>query len=157
MLAQAIDEGIRSIDATFGGSRCGCPQHFEGLRMAELETQSASPVSAALRCRCPRCGQGALFRRVLEVREACPKCALSYAFADAGDGPAVFAILLVGAIMSGLAIWTEVRHQPPMWLHAVLWVPVTLLLAWLVLPRLKALLIALQYRNRAEVGRLSSD
>jgi uncharacterized protein (DUF983 family) len=120
-------------------------------------TPIVSPVSAGLRCRCPRCGQGPLLKGLLELRESCPNCGLSYAFADAGDGPAVFVILIVGFIVCGAALWTEVRHTPPMWLHAVLWMPLTLLLAWLLLPRLKGLLVALQYRNKAELGRLARD
>ena len=106
-----------------------------------------SPMSAALKRRCPRCGIGSLFAGFLTVRESCPHCGLSYAFAEAGDGPAVFVMLIVGFIVCGAALWLEVKQSPPFWVHAVLWGPLIIGLAGLLLPVLKALLIAHQYRN----------
>ena len=111
-----------------------------------------SPTSAGLRRRCPRCGQGALFDGFLSVRAACPSCGQSYAFADAGDGPAVFVMLIVGFIVCGAALWLEIKQAPPFWLHAVLWVPLIIGLAGILLPMLKALLVALQYRHKAAMG-----
>jgi uncharacterized protein (DUF983 family) len=113
-----------------------------------------SPYSAALLRRCPRCGKGPLVAGYLRMREACPHCRLSFAFADAGDGPAVFVMLIVGFIVCGLALWLEVKISPPFWVHAVLWVPLITVLAATLLPMLKALLVALQYRNKAALGRL---
>jgi uncharacterized protein (DUF983 family) len=112
-----------------------------------------SPLSAGLRRHCPRCGVGALFAGFLTLRETCPHCGLSYAFADAGDGPAVFVMLIVGFIVCGAALWLEVKQSPPFWVHAVLWGPLILLLAGLLLPMLKALLVAQQYRHTAAFGR----
>lgn len=113
-----------------------------------------SPYVAGLACRCPRCGQGKLFGGYLKLREACANCGLSYAFADAGDGPAVFVMLIVGFIVCGLALWLELKAAPPFWVHALLWVPLVTLLAGTLLPMLKALLVALQYRNKAALGHL---
>ena len=113
-----------------------------------------SPYMAGLKCSCPRCGKGKLFSGYLRVRENCPRCGLSYAFADAGDGPAVFVMLIVGFIVCGLALWLEVKAAPPFWVHAVLWVPLITILAATLLPMLKAVLVALQYRNKAALGRL---
>ena len=110
---------------------------------------TVSPLSAAMRRRCPRCGTGALFAGFLTLQEACPHCRLSYGFADAGDGPAVFVMLIVGFIVCGAALWLEVKHGPPFWVHAVLWAPLILILAGLLLP----MLVALQYRNKAAMGR----
>lgn len=113
-----------------------------------------SPYVAGLKRRCPRCGKGALFAGFLTVRDSCPNCGLSYDFADAGDGPAVFVMLIVGFIVCGAALWLELKHSPPGWVHAVLWGPLILLLTGGLLPMLKALLVALQYRNKAELGRI---
>ena len=114
---------------------------------------SVPPASAAFKRRCPRCGVGALFAGFLTLREACPHCKLSYGFADAGDGPAVFVMLIVGFIVCGSALWLEIKQAPPLWVHAVLWGPLILALAALLLPMLKALLVALQYHNKAAMGR----
>ena len=58
-----------------------------------------SPFVAGLKARCPRCGEGALFRSGLILREKCERCGLNFAFADSGDGPAVFAIFILGIIV----------------------------------------------------------
>jgi uncharacterized protein (DUF983 family) len=110
-----------------------------------------TPLAAALACRCPRCGKGRLFRNLLEVRPQCEVCGLDLSAQDAGDGPAVFVILFLGALVVGLAIWVEVKFEPPLWVHVALWLPTTLALAILMLRPLKAGLIALQYRHR-ELG-----
>ena len=112
-----------------------------------------SPVIAGLLGRCPRCGNGKLFDGFLEVRPACNACGLDYGFADAGDGPAIFVILLAGFVVVGSALVVEVLYEPPLWLHALLWLPLILLTTLLPLRALKGLLIALQYRNRAAEGR----
>lgn len=112
------------------------------------------PISRGLRGRCPACGEGRLFQGFLEVRPACEKCGLDYSFADAGDGPAVFVILLGGAIVVFAALMTEVVYQPPYWLHAMLWLPLILLVTLMPLRLIKGLLIALQYHHKAAEGRL---
>ena len=85
------------------------------------------PIARGLRGRCPRCGEGKLFQGFLTLRPRCEKCGLDYRFADAGDGPAVFVILLGGAIVVFAALITEVVYQPPYWVHAALWLPLILL------------------------------
>lgn len=114
-----------------------------------------SVFATGLACRCPRCGEGKLFAGFLDVKPACEVCGLDYAFADAGDGPAVFVILLAGFIVVGAALVVEFKYQPPFWLHALLWGPLVLLVTIGPLRPLKALLIALQYRNDAAPGRLT--
>jgi uncharacterized protein (DUF983 family) len=113
-----------------------------------------SPFAAGLTCRCPRCGKGKLYRQTfdLALREKCDNCGLSYAFIDTGDGPAVFVIMLLGFMMLGAALILEFTVHPPIWVHAVLWIPGTLILALGLLRPLKALLIALQFHNKAAQG-----
>ena len=115
------------------------------------------PVKAGLSGRCPRCGEGRLFRGFLAVGDRCGNCRLDYSFADAGDGPAVFVILIIGFVVVGLALWMEVNHNPPLWLHFMLWIPLTLVLSLVALRAAKGLLIVLQYRNRAAEGRLDGQ
>jgi len=109
-----------------------------------------APVSltrAALACRCPRCGEGALFTGLLTVRPSCPACGLDLSAQDAGDGPAVFVILILGLIVVGLAAIVEIKLSPPLWVHLVLWTPLIIGGAILMLRPLKAGLIALQFRH----------
>jgi uncharacterized protein (DUF983 family) len=106
---------------------------------------------------CPRCGQGKLFDGLLSLKPRCAACGLDYAFADAGDGPAVFVILIVGFIVIGLVLWLQVNYAPPIWVHILLFGPLTIILSLLSLRWCKGILIALQYRNNASEGRLHRD
>ncbi len=121
-------------------------------------SESAGPVERAivrgLRARCPRCGDGRLFTGFLGLRERCERCELAYDFADAGDGPAVFVILIGGFIVVFAALIVEVVYSPPYWVHAVLWIPLILLVTLAPLRPLKGVLIALQFHHKAAEGRL---
>ena len=112
------------------------------------------PVRAGLSCTCPRCGQGKLFDGFIKLRPQCRSCGLDYSFADAGDGPAVFVILIIGFVVVGLALWMEVTYGPPLWLHFILWIPLTVVLSLVSLRWAKGILISLQYRHKAAEGRL---
>ncbi len=112
------------------------------------------PIARGLTGRCPRCGKGRLFKGFLGLRPACENCGLDFSFADAGDGPAVFVILLGGAVVVFAALITEVAYQPPYWVHAALWLPLILLMTLGPLRPIKGLLIALQYHHKAAEGRL---
>jgi uncharacterized protein (DUF983 family) len=112
------------------------------------DVPAVTPLRAAFGCRCPRCGKGRLFAGPLKVRQACEICGLDLSEQDAGDGPAVFAILFLGMIVVGLAALVEIKFAPPLWVHLVLWTPLILAGALAMLRPLKAGLIALQYRHR---------
>jgi len=114
----------------------------------------AQSILTGLAGRCPRCRKGHLFSGFLSVRKQCEACGLDYAFADAGDGPAIFVILIAGFIVVGAALVVEFKYQPPFWLHAVLWGPLILITTLWPLRAMKGLLIAMQYRNKAAEGRL---
>lgn len=119
-----------------------------------------SPIlRAGLLGRCPRCGEGRLFQGplTLQVRDRCERCGFSFAFADSGDGPAVFVIIILGFLMMGAALIVEFKMSPPLWLHVVLWAPLAFLLGFGLLRPMKSMLIALQYRNKAEEARLAGD
>lgn len=90
-----------------------------------------------------------MFKGFLDVRDRCPACGFDLGRADSGDGPAVFVIFVVGFIVVGLALWTEVRFSPPYWLHVVLWLPLTVALTFGLLRPFKATLIALQFKHKA--------
>ena len=96
-----------------------------------------------------------MFDGFLSLRPACDKCRLDYSFADAGDGPAVFVILIGGGLIVMAALITEVVYQPPYWVHAALWLPLILLLTLLPLRLIKGLLIAMQFHHKAAPGQLT--
>jgi uncharacterized protein (DUF983 family) len=110
-----------------------------------------------LRCRCPRCGEGALFTGFLTLLPRCERCGLDYSFADSADGPAFFVMSISGLIVVFSALAVEVLYQPPFWLHAMLWLPLILITTLLPLRPAKGVMIALQYHHRAAEGRLAGD
>jgi uncharacterized protein (DUF983 family) len=122
--------------------------------VAQTHKPPPSPITAGLTCRCPRCGKGRLFEGFLTLRPRCEACGLDFAFADSGDGPAVFVILFAGLVVVGLALIVEFLYQPPFWLHALLWGPLILLVTLGPLRPFKGVLIALQYHHDAAEGRL---
>jgi uncharacterized protein (DUF983 family) len=111
-----------------------------------------SPIRTGLACRCPRCGNGRLFEGFLNLRPRCESCGLDYAFADAGDGPAVFVIFIAGFIVVGSALIVEFKYEPPFWVHALLWLPLIFATTLLPLRPMKGLMIALQYHHKAAEG-----
>ncbi len=117
-----------------------------------INTLSGS-IRAGLSCACPRCGKGKLFRGFLTLSPRCEVCDLDYGFADSGDGPAVFIMFFAGFIVVGAALVTEVVYQPPFWVHAVLWLPLILIVTLGPLRPMKGLMIALQYHHRAAESR----
>ena len=126
-------------------------------RALPSQSTAISPAYAGLLARCPQCGKGRLFKNVLELRDNCENCRLSYRFVDTGDGPAVFAIFILGFLVLGLALYVEFTYEPAVWVHIVLWGALTPLIALALLRFLKALLIALQFKNKAEEGRLARE
>ncbi|GGB52305.1 membrane protein [Roseibium aquae] len=120
----------------------------------ERPAQPVNPAKSGLLGHCPRCGSGRLFSGFLTVKPACSVCGQSFEFADSGDGPAVFVIMIVGFVIVGLVLFVELSYQPPVWLHLVLWFPLTIALAGLILRPLKGLMIGLQFKHNAQEGRL---
>lgn len=116
-----------------------------------------SPLVTALTCRCPQCGEGKLFVNFLNLRDRCDGCGLDYKFIDTGDGPAVFAIFILGFLCVGGALIAEFKFGVTWWMHVLLWGILTPLIAVFLLRFLKAGLIALQFKNKAEEGRLAKE
>jgi uncharacterized protein (DUF983 family) len=104
--------------------------------------------TAAIKCRCPRCGQASIYDGILTVRDRCPACGLDFTGSDPGDGAVFGVIFILCPIVVGLAVWVELAFSPPLWVHAVIWPLVTFPAAILLMRPAKAALIALQYRNR---------
>ncbi len=94
-----------------------------GSSMARRPAKTGKMIRAGLLGRCPRCAEGRLFKSYLKISERCDVCGLGFSDHDVGDGPVVPAILVLGGIIVGLALWLELEFQPPLWLHMVLWGP----------------------------------
>lgn len=96
------------------------------------------------RGRCPRCGGRGLFSGFLKMSNQCPSCALVLQPYRADDAPAYFTILVVGHVIVPMVLLLErYGQQPPLWFHALLWLPLSVVLALYLLPHIKGSVIAL--------------
>lgn len=102
---------------------------------------------------CPQCGARTLFAGWVRFASRCRACGLDFDRFNVGDGPAAFLILIIGALIAGLAIWLQLAVAPPFWVHVLLWVPLTTLAVVLGLRASKAALLASEYRNKAGESR----
>jgi uncharacterized protein (DUF983 family) len=119
---------------------------------------AASPeplLPASARGLCPRCGAPTLFAGPVRFATACRACGLDYAQFNVGDGPAAFLTLIIGALVLALALTLEFSLHPPVWLHLLLWPPVTIAAVMASLRVAKGALLTLEYRNRAREGRIA--
>lgn len=96
--------------------------------------------------RCPQCGKGKLFAHMLKIADSCSVCGLDLTKFNPADGPTFFAITLVGFAIMGGATWVEIAYEPPMWVHAALWLPLSFIASIVVLRAFKSLLVTLEYR-----------
>jgi uncharacterized protein (DUF983 family) len=112
-----------------------------------------NPIAAGLACRCPNCGEGPLFDGFLKVSPRCETCGLDLQKADSGDGPAVFIVLIVGMIVCAAALITEVSAHPAIWVHLVLWLPLSAILSMVLIRPFKGVMLALQFHHRASEAR----
>lgn len=108
-----------------------------------------STLKTGLACRCPRCGKGPLLRGFLTIRESCPACGLSYAFADPADGPAFFVMSGVGVVGMAILMAFDFNLHPPIWVHAVVTLPLIVGMCLGTLRPLKGWLVSEQYVHKA--------
>ncbi len=109
---------------------------------------------AALSGLCPQCGAKTLFAGLVNFAPRCRACGLDFAKYNVGDGPAAILILVIGGLVAGLAIWLQLAVDPPYWLQAVIWIPLTTVLVLGGLRISKAALLASEFRNKAGEGKL---
>lgn len=119
------------------------------------DTQKGQPPvwRAALFGLCPECGAPTLFDGPVKFRERCGACGLDYGAYNVGDGPAAFLTLIIGALLIVLALTLDSVFAPPLWVHVVLWVPLTAAAVVYGLRLAKGALVASEHQRKAAEGR----
>lgn len=127
-----------------------------GLPQDEVPERPLGPaLRRGWRCRCPSCGAGPMLRNYLKVRDTCPVCGEELFHQRADDGPAYLTILIVGHILAPLMLFLYSRFRPEPLVLASILIIVTVALSLYLLPRLKGMMIALQWAKRMHgFGRL---
>lgn len=100
------------------------------------------------RMKCPACGTGRLFRAYLKVADTCPDCQEALHHHRADDAPPYLTIVIVGHLIVAGVLTLEQAAAPPQWLHMALWLPLTVVLSLVLLPRIKGSIVGLQWANR---------
>ena len=114
------------------------------------------PLRTGVRGRCPRCGEGHLFRGFLKLRDRCEVCGLDYSFADPADGPAFFVLCFASVPSVILTLWIELHFSPPFWVHLLTSFPFLLATCLMPLRPLKGWLVASQYIYKAKEGKIAT-
>ncbi|MEM9432758.1 MAG: DUF983 domain-containing protein [Pseudomonadota bacterium] len=99
-------------------------------------------------CTCPNCGAGPMFKGYLKVRDRCPVCSEELHHHRADDGPAYLTILIVGHLMAPIMLWVFFEFEPDPLLVATLFSIGCVALSLYLLPRLKGVVVAIQWAKR---------
>ena len=114
--------------------------------------EAERPLGRALmngwRCKCPACGSGPLLRGYLKVRESCSVCNEELFHQRADDGPAYLTILIVGHLLAPVLLMVYTQWHPDPWLMATLLSVGCVALSLFLLPRMKGVMVALQWSKR---------
>ena len=105
-------------------------------------------MKRGFRCRCPRCGEGKLFRAFLKVDNNCSACGLDFTPHRADDLPAYLVIIIVGHIIVPMILWIETDYAPPVLLQLSVYLPVTLIASLALLQPVKGAVVGLQWALR---------
>ncbi len=94
--------------------------------------------------RCPACEKGPLYRQYLKVVDTCPSCGEELHHQRADDAPPYFTMVVVSHVVVAGVLILEKNFAPPGWVHMVLWLPLTVILSLILLPRVKGVLVGVQ-------------
>ena len=119
--------------------------HFDSL---ESDRSLMPALLNGMRCKCPKCGEGSVFRAYLKVNDACPVCGEELHHHRADDLPPYIAIVIVGHIIVGAMLHMEMTMTVEPWVYMATMVPLALLLPLALLPSIKGAVVGLQWANR---------
>ncbi len=112
---------------------------------AQPATSKFAAMLRGARGRCPNCGEGKLFGSFLKVAETCNHCGEELNHHRADDLPAYLIVVILGHILVPGVVWVEVVYSPSYWVHAAIWLPVTLVVAVGLLQPCKGAVVATEW------------
>jgi uncharacterized protein (DUF983 family) len=115
---------------------------------AQLDRPMGPAIRRGFMRRCPNCGQGPLFTGYLKVADSCPVCRETLSHHRADDGPAYLTILVVGHIMAPLILYVFTEFRPDPMVMATIFTVGCVALSLFLLPRLKGVVVAIQWAKR---------
>lgn len=100
-----------------------------------------------LNARCPSCGDGALYDGFIKVRDACPACGEALHHHRADDAPPYIVMMIVGHVVVAVMLMYEIMMTPALWLHAAIFLPLTVAMSLALMRPVKGALVGLQWAN----------
>ena len=105
-------------------------------------------LKRGFRGRCPRCGEGKLFRAFLKTADSCSVCGQDFTPHRADDLPAYLVIVIVGHIVVPLALMIETNYSPPVALQLAVYLPITFFASLGLLQPVKGAVVGMQWALR---------
>ncbi len=119
---------------------------------APADDGAKRPVFAAMakgfRGKCPRCGEGPLFRAYSKVTDHCTACGQPFLGHRADDAPPYITMMIVGHALAIPIVEVKRHLDPPLGLQFLIWILLATVMTLWLLPRSKGALIGLQWANR---------
>lgn len=114
----------------------------------ERDRPMGRAIGRGLACRCPECGKGRILHSYLKVHDTCLNCGEEFFHHRADDGPAYMTILIVGHLLAPLIMWVFIAFRPEPMTMIAIFVTGTGVLSLALLPRLKGMIVAIQWSRR---------
>jgi uncharacterized protein (DUF983 family) len=105
-------------------------------------------MKRGFRGRCPRCGEGKMFRAFLKVDTNCSVCGQDFTAHRADDLPAYLVIVIVGHVLVPVMLMIETNYSPPVALQLSIYLPITLIASLVLLQPVKGTVVGLQWALR---------
>ncbi len=102
-------------------------------------------IKRGLKCRCPKCGEGKIFRTFLKVSDTCPACGEEFFHHRADDMPAYVVIVLAGHLVVPVMLIVMSYYSWPDWVHMLIWMPAFFVISLALLQPVKGAIVALQW------------
>ena len=96
---------------------------------------------------CPSCASVSIFKYYIKLLNKCPKCGYKVNYNKIGDGAAWFTMLLTSIIVAVGVFILETIFNPDLWVHIIIWFPITFALSFIILRPFKALILCISNRN----------
>ncbi len=124
------------------------PVRWSPDRTPRMPTGPATSVAMwrGLRGRCPACGQGRLFARLLRVNTVCDVCAAPLGLINADDAPPYFTVFIVAHVVIGAQVALERAATLSVGTEMLIFLPGTLALVLLLIRPVKGATVGLMMK-----------
>lgn len=118
------------------------------MEIINHQRKKSSAIWRGMLGRCPECGEKTLWRKYLKVQDDCASCGLHLGGHQADDAPPYFTIFIVGHVIVPIALIVERLYTPPLYIHALLFTVLAVLVSLISLPIVKGGVVGLQWALR---------